>query len=385
MKGSLLLLGIAVFAAVIYELLPIGLLTPIADELGVGEQGAGLLVSTFSVIVVVGSIPLSAITARFDARITLAIVLATFCASAGIMAVTSSFPLAIVARGLGGLAHAVLFTALYRIALSVVRPDRRAVAATTVSIGNALALSIGVPLATALGNLASWRLPFAVVTALFALLAVGSLVVLPRTASRPDGELLTTRVVLKAAVEPALLCTALTITIVLIGQFLTYTYIEPLLRAAGVPAENVVLVLFGYGVASVVGLLAVTRLTHAHPAAALRVTLLVVAAALVAVGLARDSDWAITLAVIAWGVGFGAMPVLLNVLAIRASPRLPEVAAPVSNTAFNIGISLGALLGGQAIVLIGTGSISFISAGILGAIVLLVLMPRWLPHDGPLA
>jgi predicted MFS family arabinose efflux permease len=383
-NGSLLLLGFAVFVAVIYELLPIGLLTPIADDLGVDEQAAGLLVSTFSAIVVVGSIPLSAVTARFDARITLAIVLATFGMSAGIMALTSSFGLAMVARALGGLAHSVLFTALYRIALSVVAPDRRAIAAMTVSVGNAVALSIGVPLVTALGNLATWRLPFAVVTALFGLLAIASVVFLPKSSARPDGIILTTRAVLKAAVEPGLLRTASTIIVVLVAQFLAYTYIEPLLRSAGVPAENVVFVLFGYGVASVVGLLAVTPMTHTHPAAALRATLAAVLAALVAVGLARNSDWGVTVAVIAWGVGFGAMPVLLNVLAIRASPRLPEVAAPVSNTAFNIGITLGAIFGGQAIAVVGTGGISFISAGILAVVALVALLPGWLPRDGRL-
>ncbi len=379
----LLLLGASVFVAVVYELLPIGLLTPIARDFGVDEQGAGLLVSTFSVVVVIGSIPLSAVTARFDARITLAVVLIIFFVSAGMMALTSSFALAIVARGLGGLAHAVLFTALYRIALSVVAPERRAIAATTVSAGNAMALALGVPLATALANLASWRLPFVVVSVVFALLAVASLVLLPK-ARTESGEAMTTRLVLRAAVQPELLRVALTIVIVLLAHFLTYTYVEPLLRGAGVPEQGIVLVLFGYGVACIVGLLTVTRFTHAHPAAALRITLAFVLAVVIAIGLTRDSPWGITIAVIAWGVSFGALPVLLNVLAIRASLRLPAVAAPVSNTAFNIGITLGAVVGGQAIAVTGTGGLGFISAAVLLIVMVLAFVPRWLPRDGPL-
>lgn len=379
----LLLLGTSVFVAVVYELLPIGLLTPIARDFGVDEQGAGLLVSTFSVVVVIGSIPLSAVTARFDARITLVVVLMTFCMSAGIMGFTTSFGVAIVARGLGGLAHAVLFTAIYRIALSVVPTERRAVAATTVSAGNAMALALGVPLATALANLASWRLPFIVISVVFALFAAASFVLLPKT--RTEGEsALTTRLVLRAAVQPALLRVAVTIVVVLLAHFLTYTYVEPLLRDAGVPQQGVVLVLFGYGIACIVGLLAVTRFTHEHPAAALRVTLVFVLAVVMAIGLTRDSSWGVTIAVIVWGVGFGAMPVLLNVLAIRASLSLPAVAAPVSNTAFNIGITLGAVVGGQAITLTGTGGLGFISAGVLVIIVVVAMIPRWLPRDGRL-
>ncbi|TAJ46085.1 MAG: MFS transporter [Herbiconiux sp.] len=379
----LLVLGFAVFVAVVYELLPIGLLTPIARDFGVDEQGAGLLVSAFSVLVVVGSIPLSAVTARFNARTTLAVVLVTFCLSAGIMAFTTSFGVALAARALGGVAHAVLFTAVYRIALSVVAPERRAVAATTVSAGNAMALALGVPLATALANLASWRLPFTVVAGVFALLAIAVFLLLPKTRTEA-GEPLTTRLVLRAAVQPGLLRVAVTIIVVLLAHFLTYTYVEPLLRGAGVPQQGVVLVLFGYGMACLVGLLAVTRFTHAHPGAALRVTLVFVLAVVIAIGLTRDSAWGITIAVIAWGVGFGAMPVLLNVLAIRASLSLPAVAAPVSNTAFNIGITLGAIVGGQAITLTGTGGLGFVSAGVLALIVLVILIPRWLPRDGHL-
>jgi predicted MFS family arabinose efflux permease len=57
----LALLSLAIFVTITYEILPIGLLTPIAEQLHVDEQGAGLLIGAYAIVVAVGSIPLSAL------------------------------------------------------------------------------------------------------------------------------------------------------------------------------------------------------------------------------------------------------------------------------------------------------------------------------------
>lgn len=381
---SLVLLGFAVFTAVVYEMLPVGLLTPIAEDLGVSERDAGFLISAFSVVVVLGSIPLSALTARFSARATLLVVLACFSLSAAVMAMSSTLALALVARAIGGLGHAVLFTALYRIALSLVAAHRQALAATTVSAGNALAFALGVPLATTLGALTSWRVALLVIAAVFVALIVAAVLLLPR-GGHVDERRFTTREILRAAVRPHLLRVAITIVIVLTAQFLTFTYVEPLMLAAGIPGAGVGAVLLAYGAASVVGLVAVSRLAHTRPAAALACALALIIAALVFLWLGAGSPAIVIPAVVVWGLGFGMLPVLLNVLALRASPALPEASAPVSNTAFNIGITLGAILGGQAIALgDSSGALALLSAGGIAVTLLLALLPRWLPRDGRL-
>lgn len=379
--GSLVLLSVTIIVAVMYELLPVGLLGSIASEFEVSEQQAGLLVSSFSVIVVIGSIPLSAMTARFDARLTLAVVLGIFCLSAAVMAVSPSLDLAIVARALGGAAHAVIFTPVYRIALSLV-PHRHSVAATTVSAGNALALALGVPFATALGVAWGWRVPFLVIAVTFAALIVAVVLFVPSHAGATE-ERFATRTVLTAAVEPALLRVASTVVVILLAQFLTYTYVEPLLRGAGVLEEQVGPVLLGYGIASVAGLLIASRTAASRPAATLRIAVGFIIVALVLVSTMRDSAIGVTVAVILWGLGFGMLPVLLQVLALKASHRLPAAAAPVSNTAFNIGITLGAIVGGQVIALLSFGGLGFVSAGILVVVLAVASVPGWLPRDRP--
>src|ERR1700712_2774220 len=119
--------------------MPIGLLTDIAAQLHTDTAGGGLLVSAYALVVVLGSIPLSAAVARYDARAVLLAMLGVFAVSTALVATSCTLPIAVAARVLGGAAHAIIFTAVFRIALAVVAPQRRGRAAGTVAAGNAVA------------------------------------------------------------------------------------------------------------------------------------------------------------------------------------------------------------------------------------------------------
>ena len=171
------LLSATVFVTITYEILPIGLLTPIADGLHVDEQAAGLLIGGFALVVAVGSIPLSALAARFNARATLLVLLGVIVLSSGLLAASTNLATAFAARLVGGAAHAVVFTCVYRLALAVVPMERRGRAASSVAIGNGAALALGVPLAAALGNATSWRVSFVVLAVSFVAAALVQLLI----------------------------------------------------------------------------------------------------------------------------------------------------------------------------------------------------------------
>jgi predicted MFS family arabinose efflux permease len=128
------------------------LAAPPAGRLHIDEQGAGLLIGAYAIVVAVGSIPLSALVARFDARTTLLALLGVLTLSSGLLASSTTLPIAVIARLIGGAAHAIIFTSVYRLALAIVPIHRRGRAATTVAISNGAALAVGVPLATAIGT-----------------------------------------------------------------------------------------------------------------------------------------------------------------------------------------------------------------------------------------
>lgn len=374
------LLSTTFFAAITFETLPVGLLGAMARGLGASEGNSGLLVSAYSVVVVLGAIPLSAMAVRFDARRTLVTVLAVFAGSAALLACSPDLPVAVAARLVGGIAHALVFTGVWRIALAIVAPDRRGRAASVLGLGNAGAFAAGVPAGTALGVATAWWTPFVVVAGVFTALAVALAVVLPGdVAARSNGP--TTRAALRAARRPPLLRLGLTITLLVTGHFVTYTYVEPLLRGAGVAAHTVSLVLLLYGVTSILGLSLVAVVADRWPAAALRAVLGLLVAVVATLWLGHGSVALTIGAVVLWGLAFGSTPVLFQVLLLRAEPDVPEIGPSINNTTFNVGITLGSVAGGLVLTWTSIGGLGLVSAVILAVVLALTVRPGWLPAD----
>src|SRR6187402_1760857 len=67
--GALIALALSTFAYVTTETLPIGLLLPIAEELGSTASAVGLLVTGYGLVVVLTSIPLTHLTRRVSRRL----------------------------------------------------------------------------------------------------------------------------------------------------------------------------------------------------------------------------------------------------------------------------------------------------------------------------
>jgi MFS transporter, DHA1 family, inner membrane transport protein len=378
----LLVLSAAIFVTISYEAMPIGLLTDIAGQLHTDTAGGGLLVSAYALVVVLGSIPLSAAVARYDARAVLLAMLGVFAVSTALVATSSTLPIAVAARVLGGAAHAIIFTAVFRIALAVVAPQRRGRAAGTVAAGNAVALSLGVPAATALGAATNWRLPFAVATAAFVLIATVVPLVVPKRlpTTEPDPS---AKAILAAVRRPSMLRVGITVVLTTGAHFATYTYIQPILVEIGLSAGQISAVQLGYGAAGVVGLLVVTPFVDRRPRALILITMALLCAALAGLWWSRP-DVAPTIAsILVWGLALGAFPVLAQVMALRASPDTPSAAAPMSGTTFNIGITLGSAIGG--ILLTTSTSTGLVAASTVAAAVVLAVtvLPRWLPADRP--
>lgn len=378
--ASIVVLALAIFVTISFEMLPIGLLGSIAEGVGSSEQGTGFLMSVYALMVVVLAIPLAAYTARFDARRLLAFTLMVFAVSAAMMVLAPSLPVAVAARLIAGVAHAVIFTVVFRIALAVVSAGRKSVAAGAVSGANATALSLGVPAATGLGVAASWQMPFLVLAIAFIVLSLLVLVVIPRAASAAEGTL-SAHDVKRAMRQPALLKVGVTTIITMTAQFTSYTYVEPLLRERGVPEQYVSIVLLGYGVSGVLGLFAVLRLSDRSPSATFRFAVGLVAFSLVGLLLSGRSTASTIAFVLIWGLTFGALPLLVQVLALRGAGALPSAGAPVNNSSFNVGIAAGSAVGGALLALTSLTVVLIFSSVLMFAIFAITLIRGWLPSD----
>ncbi|MDQ2737166.1 MAG: MFS transporter [Actinomycetota bacterium] len=361
-------LAAAVFAAITTEVLPVGLLPIISRDLGTSESRVGLLVSAYAVVVALGSIPLTAVMVRWPRKQVLSGLLVIYAISNALLAGTDQFSVALIARLVGGLAHAGFFSIVIAAAIGVVAPAKAGRAVAVVQTGNALALSVGIPLGTALGTAVGWRWAFAGAAVLMMLLAVLTAIVLPTGQGAPKQAGVPVLTAVRG--RPLMVVAGLVIALTL-GHYTLFTYVSPLLLNAGVGITSVGVVLFCYGAGGIIGLvlagIAVDRWLFGTVRAAITVTFI----CLLILGLFHATS-VVIIAVAMWGCAFGSLPTLLQTIAIRAAPQTPDAGPAVVNATFNVGIAGGALIGGREL-LVAAPPVLALTAAALVAVSLLLL------------
>ena len=371
--AALAVLTLATFAAVTAETLPVGLLSMIASDLSTTESRVGLLVSAYAVVVAVASLPLTALLARWPRRWALTGLLTGYAVGNAVFAATDSYAVAVLARLLAGLAHAGFFSVAVGAAVSLVPPERAGRATAWVFGGTTLAFAAGVPAGTALGTAAGWRWAFAGIAAVLLLLGVLAAALLPASPPPAAAAPAPLRQVLRR--RPVVLVAATTAVLTL-GHYTAFTYISPIVTAAGIEEAHVSLVLLGYGVAGALGLALAGALVDRLPRPALIGAVLLTAGTLGVIG-APGSTAVLVVAVVLWGVAFGSLPTLLQAAARRAAPDAGDAAPGLTNATFNVGIAGGGLLGARALLVAEPPALAVTGAA-LGAValVLVLLTPR---------
>lgn len=145
------------FIVVTGETTPIGLISDIAAGVGGTESQVGLTVSWYALVAGGTAVPLTRWTARFDRRWVLAASTAAFSVGHVASAVAGNLATLAVGRGLAAVGHGLFFALAAPTAQRLARPATRGRAAGRVMVGGAVALVVGTPLATGLGQLAGWR------------------------------------------------------------------------------------------------------------------------------------------------------------------------------------------------------------------------------------
>ena len=367
--AGLTVLAVAVFAAITTEVLPVGLLPVMAADLSTTQSRIGLLVSAYAVVVALCSLPLAALLSRWPKKPVLAVLLCGYAISNVVLIGTSEYWVALGARVFGGLIHAGFFSVVFAAAAAIAPPARAGRAIAVVSAGVVVALALGVPLGTAVGTAYGWRWAFAGSSVLVLALATTIAAVLPAL-KRPIRA--ARRSVLAAALGGPLLGVGAITVVATLGNNTLYTYISPLLGAAGISARGVAPVLFGYGAAGVLGLVVVGTLADRYPHRLLQATVAGTAACLLALGLLAHSATGTVVAAILWGGMFGALPVLLQSAALAAAPDTPDAAPAVVNATFNAGIAGGSFLGARELLVAPPSTLALTAAALLAGALLLV-------------
>jgi predicted MFS family arabinose efflux permease len=364
--AALLLLSLGVFVTVTAESLPAGLMPEMARDLGVDPLRIGLLVSVWAIVVIATSIPLTRATRRIDRRIVVAVSLAVFAAANVATAFAPTYEFAFATRAVAAVAHGVFWAIVIVYASSLLSGAQLGRGLALVTGGGTAATVLGLPVATALAQLTSWRVSFAVMGIGMLLLAAVVYRRLPRSVVEPvaAGERTPLR---HDRSLPPLVAFGIAGLLIGLAQFLAFVYIRPYLAESARIADGwASALLFVFGAAGMVGVVGAGSLADRFPRTALTVTLLVFVGAFAVLAAAPHATVVVVIALALWGAGTGAMfPLIQTALMRAASDRLRDLASASIVVLFNVGIAGGSWAGGQLTATYGPTANMAVSAAVV--------------------
>ncbi|KPA88799.1 arabinose efflux permease family protein [Pseudomonas asplenii] len=370
--SGLLALAAAGFITILTEALPAGLLPQMSTDLGVSQALVGQLITAYALGSLLAAIPLTLLTQGWRRRPLLLGAVAGFALVNAVTAVSSHYWLTLLARWLAGVFAGLLWALLAGYASRMVASHLQGRAIAIAMLGAPLALSLGIPLGTFLGNSFGWRLSFAIMSAMTLLLIGWVRWQVPDFAGQSANRRLP---LLKVASLPGVQAVLLVTFLYVLGHNILYTYIAPFLAPAGL-VERVDQVLLVFGLAALFGIWGTGLLIDRWLRQLTLISCILFGGSAVALGLWNASAIPIHVAVAVWGLSFGGLPALLQTALAKTAAEAADIAQSMLVTVWNLAIAGGAMSGALALNGLGVQALPWIVAGLLAVALLTTAQAR---------
>jgi DHA1 family inner membrane transport protein len=370
MPLALWALTISAFGIGTTEFVIVGLLPTVAKDLSISIPSAGLLVSFYAIGVAIGAPVLTALTNKFPRKPLLIYLMLLFVAGNLLAGISPGFIPLVLARIVTGFAHGVFFAVGATIAAALVPADKRASAIAIMFAGLTVAMAVGVPLGTMIGQHFGWRATFLGVAGLGLIGLLANLILLPGNIKNEAAAPIKEQFGILG--NKKLLLAFLTTIFNYGGVFLVFTYLSPLLTELTGMSKNMVnLMLLVYGVAIAVGNIIGGKLANKMPLKALLWMLVLQAVVLLIFSFTvHHTVPAVLTLFVVGGLSFGTVPasqLFVVQTAERINPAMANVASAFNIASFNAGAAVGAYAGGWVV----SSTLGLAAAPWVGAILVL--------------
>lgn len=345
---TLLALAISAFGIGSTEFISVGLLPLISSNMDVSISTAGLTVSIYALGVMVGAPVLTTMTAKMNRKNLLMLVMVVFIIGNLISAFAASFAILLTGRVIAAFAHGVFMSIASVIAADVVQPSKRASAIAVMFTGLTVATVTGVPLGTFIGQLFGWRMSFIFIVAIGLIALIANYFLVPKNLSNTKSISLKSigQVLLNKKIGIVLLMTAFGYG----GTFVVYTYLSPMFIKMGYTANMIVVLLIVYGIMVAIGNTIGGHFANEKPAKALFVMFSLQAATLLLLQFTSSNPILGLIVVMLMGffafMSVSGLQLYVVELAERYLPETVSMASALNISAFNVGIAMGAFIGG---------------------------------------
>lgn len=298
---ALLILSFGVLVTVTAESLPAGMMPEMSADLGVSSMQIGLLISVWALTVILTSIPLSKAVSRVDRRLVVGLSPGVFALANLATALAPSYGFAFAMRIAAAAAHGVFWAVVIVYASSLLAPSHLGRGLAIVTAGGTAATVAGLPAATLLAQAVGWRAAFVVLGGIALVIGVIVLRGMPRYVPARDVTADRVRGFWRDPSLPALAAFGASAVLIAVAQFASFTYIRPYLEvSAAIGTEWAAMLLFAYGIAGMVGVVAAGFLADRFPRSSLVAILVAFAVAFAVLTVAAGALAAVIGALLVW-------------------------------------------------------------------------------------
>jgi len=350
----------------------IGIVSPIAEALGVSKADAGIVITSYAVAYALLSPIGAAITGRLRRRTVLAAALGLFCLGTLLSALSTTLTLLALSRLIVALGAALYTPLSAGVAVAIAPVEERGRALAKVFAGMSMAQVVGVPAGAFLAYRFGWHAPFFLVAALAALFAVVLLRMVPRDIHVPAGSVSS---ILTALGNLRLMLAVSFTALLMTSVYIVFTFFGPLIEAStGADAQMVPLYFALFGIGAVSGNFIGGYLSDRF--GALRTLVLVCIAHMIMLPLFSVmpwNPWLLALLVTVWsGFAWCFMPPQQARL-VAIAPNAPALALALNAAMVYGGIAIGSSIGARLLDWKGLAVLG-IAAGICAGVTLVQLL-----------
>ena len=367
MDKRLIWLAVGAFAASTMAFVFAGLLPLVAAAHSVSISQAGHLVTAYSLAYAIGTPILSTITGGLDRKTVILGALLLFLAGNITAATSSSFAVLTIAQLAMGAAAGLYASTAQAAAIMITGIEHRAKAVAAVVGGTTIAVALGAPIGSLLGNLAGWRATFLFVGAVGAMCALVLWLMLPRGLAGVKLSLAQRVLVIgRPGILPSLLVTLFYI----MGGFVMISYMGPLATdGAGMELTVLPVMLLAFGIGAVIGNYASGRLADRLGASRLVVFSLIASITMclmISLGLevlpSHIAGPLLVFIMVPWGVVGWLFPPAQASRIVAAQPDVANLTLPLNMSAMYFGLAGGTFIGGEALKLMPAADLGLVAA-----------------------
>ncbi|MCW1924937.1 MFS transporter [Luteolibacter arcticus] len=361
----IVLLSAAGFTVLTTEFVIVGLLPAMARDLGVSVSRAGLLVTLFAFTVAVVGPPLTASFSRFERKRLFVSTLLLFALSNVLAAVAPNFGIMAFARFIPAVMLPVFWALASETAVAITGPERAGKAISMVSFGIVAATIFGIPIGTLVGDAFGWRVAFASLAVLALVKAALLFFFLPSIQGKKGAASVASQMGILR--DPVIAGHVLLSLLVFAGMFTAYTYLADILeRLGGFDGATVGWILMGFGGVGMIGNWLGGRLVDRSPLGASIAFSAPIALAMIVLVPVVHSFVMLAVVLAIWGIAQAALFTVSHVRVMKSASANAALGASLNISGANMGIGLGAILGGWVIDGFGLPHVGWAAAGVIG-------------------